>query len=98
MPAKTCKKVSDAQAASDKSSDRATSGDQATTRGALTGTGAIGEKQAPRTPRTALSVSASPGSSRTKLLSKRSDGNAPPGSSQTGAGGEGLEFGQAHGV
>ena len=82
----TCKKLSDAQAVSDKSSNRATSGDQATSRGALTGTGAIGEKQAPRTPRTALSVSASPGSSRTKLLSKRSDRNAPSGSSQTGAG------------
>src|SRR5580692_81774 len=101
LPAKTCEKTctnaSDAHAASGRSSNRATSADQARSRGALTGTGAIGEKQAPRTPRTALSVSASPGSSRTKLLSKRSGGNAPSGSSQMGAGGEVWSLGKVIG-
>src|SRR4051794_2749039 len=86
LPANSCKNVSDAHAASDRSRDRATSGDEATSFGALTGTGVIGEKQAPRTPRTARSISGSPGSSRTKLLSKRSEGNAPSGSSRMGAG------------
>ena len=61
-----------------RSSRRAASDEQATSRGPFpSSTGAIGEKQAPRTPRTARSVSPSPGSSRTKLLSKRNAGNNP---------------------
>src|SRR5450432_4751694 len=85
LPAKISVKASEAQSASERSSNRATSKACATRRGSRTGTGKIGEKQAPRTPRTARSVSGSPGNSRTKLLSNRSDGKPAPGSSQTGA-------------